>query len=313
MLRKIYIIGMGALGVLFGHQIKKHLPESGSLKFIADPVRIARYRRENVSCNGEPCNFEFADSRITGETADLIIFATKTTGLADAMESVKNYVGENTLLLSVLNGISSEIMLAERFGDENVVKCIARGMDAVKLGSDLNYHNMGVLVFGAAKDEPQKQEKAETLHRFFTEMQVPHIISEDIDHTIWNKFMMNVGLNQSMMVYETNYGGMQQPGEPRDMMLAAMREVVALSRYEGIALSEEDILSALTLLDTLSPDGFTSMRQDAISHRPTEVESFAGTVLKLAEKHSLDAPANRFLYDKIREMEANYGKERSGQ
>lgn len=311
MLRNIYIIGMGALGVLYGHQIKKHLPEGGSLKFIADRQRIERYRMAQTSCNGEPCNFTFADAETTGETADLIIFATKTTGLSAAMESVKNYVGEHTLLLSVLNGISSEKDLAERFGDENVIKCIARGMDAVKLGSDLAYQNMGVLVFGAAAYEPQKQEKVDALHEFFTETQVPHILSEDIDHTIWNKFMMNVGLNQSMMVYETNYGGMQQDGEPRDMMLAAMKEVVELSRHENILLTEEDIRSALALLDTLSPDGLTSMRQDALSSRPTEVESFAGTVLKLAEKHSLETPANRFLYDRIRSMEAAYGTERS--
>lgn len=311
MLRNIYIIGMGALGVLFGQQIKKHLPSGGSLKFIADEERLSRYRSLPTSCNGELCNFEFADSRTTGETADLILFATKTTGLSAAMESVKNYVGEQTLLLSVLNGISSEKDLAERFGDENVIKCIARGMDAVKLGDDLRYHNMGVLVFGAGEYEPQKQEKVAALHAFFTETQVPHILSDDIDHTIWNKFMMNVGLNQSMMVYETNYGGMQQEGEARSMMLAAMQEVVELSRYENIPLTEDDIRSALAPLDTLSPDGLTSMRQDALSHRPTEVESFAGTVLKLAEKHSLDTPANRFLYDKIRSMEAAYAAERS--
>ena len=311
MLRNIYIIGMGALGVLFGHQINKNLPEGSSLRFIADESRLARYRALPVACNGELCNFEFADSRETGETADLIIFATKATGLAAAMESVRNYVGENTLLLSVLNGISSEEMLAERFGGKNVIPCIARGMDAVKLGDELTYQNMGVLVFGAPATEPEKQEKVTVLHEFFQAVGVPHILSDSIGHVVWNKFMMNVGLNQSMMVYETNYGGMQAQGEARDMMLAAMKEVVTLSEYENINLTEEDIASALALLDTLNPEGLTSMRQDALSHRLTEVDSFAGTVLRLAEKHSLDTPANRFLYDKIRSMEAAYnnGKE----
>ena len=102
MLRNIYMIGMGALGVFYGHLIEKNLPaEEGSLKFIADADRIARYREKTITCNGEPCSFSFVDAADSDKTADLIIFATKATGLADAIESVRGYVGEKTLLISV--------------------------------------------------------------------------------------------------------------------------------------------------------------------------------------------------------------------
>lgn len=33
---------------------------------------------------------------------------------------------------------------------------------------------------------------------------------------------------------------------------------------------------------------------------------FAGTVLRLAEKHGLYVPANEFLYERVKEMEAKY-------
>ena len=48
------------------------------------------------------------------------------------------------------------------------------------------------------------------------------------------------------------------------------------------------------------------MRQDGVAHRKSEVEMFAGTVIRLAKKHALYVPANEFLYERVKEMEAEY-------
>ncbi|MBR2038758.1 MAG: ketopantoate reductase family protein, partial [Lachnospiraceae bacterium] len=56
----------------------------------------------------------------------------------------------------------------------------------------------------------------------------------------------------------------------------------------------------------LKPDGYPSMRQDAIAHRATEVELFAGTIMKIAAKHGIEVPANTAYYQKIKEIEAKY-------
>ncbi|MBR4079297.1 MAG: ketopantoate reductase family protein [Christensenellaceae bacterium] len=309
MLRNIYIIGMGALGVFYGHLIEKNLPAGeGCLHFIADTDRISRYQKKTITCNGEICNFSFADASESDPTADLIIFATKATGLADAIESVRGYVGENTLLISVLNGISSEEMLSEAFGNDRVIPCIARGMDATKLGDDLIFANKGKLIFGAEKNAPHKAERIAALEEFFTKTDIPYIVSKDIEHDLWEKFMLNVGVNQGMMVHETNYGGMSMPGEARDTMVAAMHEVLRLSYAEGIGLSGADVQRSLDLIDSLDPTGYTSMRQDAINHRYSEVEIFAGTVLRLGKKHGIETPVNQFLYDRIKEIESAYNK-----
>jgi len=309
MLRNIYIIGMGALGVFYGHLIEKNLPAGeGNLHFIADADRIARYKEKTITCNGELCSFRFADAADSDKTADLIIFATKATGLADAIESVRGYVGENTLLISVLNGISSEEMLSEAFGNDHVIPCIARGMDATKLGDDLTFSHKGKLIFGTEKNAPHKKPSIAALEEFLAYTDIPYVISEDIEHDLWEKFMLNVGVNQGMMVYETNYGGMSDPGEARDTMVAAMHEVLRLSYAEGINLSGEDVRRSLELIDSLDREGYTSMRQDAINRRYSEVESFAGTVLRLSKKHGIDTPVNQFLYDRIKEIESAYNK-----
>ena len=118
--------------------------------------------------------------------------------------------------------------------------------------------------------------------------------------------MLNVGINQTVMVYEGTYRTVQQPGEARETMLSAMREVLTLANLEGFALTEHDLNQWVALADTLAPEGMPSMRQDAMTHRKSEVELFAGTVIRLAKTHGLDVPVNEMLYRRIREMESMY-------
>lgn len=48
------------------------------------------------------------------------------------------------------------------------------------------------------------------------------------------------------------------------------------------------------------------MGQDRLNRRPSEVELFAGTVRRLAARHGLVVPANDFLYERAKEIEAEY-------
>ena len=85
-----------------------------------------------------------------------------------------------------------------------------------------------------------------------------------------------------------------------------MREVIALAKAEHVNLTEQDLEDYIRLLETLSPDGMPSMRQDGLSHRPSEVEMFAGTVRDMARRHEIQVPVNDRLYKKIKMMESRY-------
>lgn len=90
------------------------------------------------------------------------------------------------------------------------------------------------------------------------------------------------------------------------MMVAAMREVIALAQAEGISMGEKELWQYVDILKTLDPQGIPSMRQDGVAHRRSEAEMFAGTVIDLAQKHRLAVPVNRFLYRRVKEIEAAY-------
>ena len=129
---------------------------------------------------------------------------------------------------------------------------------------------------------------------------------EDMVRRQWGKLMLNVGVNQAVMVFEGDYGTVQRPGRPREVMLGAMREVQSLSRLEGYPIPDDEFDGWVALVDSLSPAGKPSMRQDGEAHRKSEVELFAGNIVRRAQKHGLDVPVNRWLYETVRGMEAAY-------
>jgi 2-dehydropantoate 2-reductase len=303
-IKKVSLIGLGALGVLFAHQLSKHMGRE-DLRIIADAERIRRYRRDGVFCNGERCDFNYAAPEEPCVPADLLMIAVKWGDLDDAVAAVKNHVGPRTIILSLLNGITSEEIIGRTYRMDNILLCVAQGMDAVKVGGALTYHTKGKLVFG----DPEPgivSEKADAAARFFTTTGIAHEVSRDMKRHQWSKFMLNAGVNQTTAVYLCDYEGIQKEGPFRETMLEAMEEVRALAEKEGVSLTRGDIGYWLNVLASLSPGGKTSMQQDVEARRPSEAEMFGSTILELARKHGMAAPVNRMLFEKILAIESTY-------
>lgn len=303
----VTIIGMGALGVLYGDHFSRTLGAE-HVRFLADSERIRRYQESRILCNGRECHVSYQDTAKEGEKAQLLIFAVKATALEEAIEEARPYVDEDTIILSVLNGISSEEIISRKLGRGTVLYSVAQGMDAVKDGSQVTYSRIGTLCIGIPTDQPHKQPMLDRIVELFDRTGLPYVVEADILHRIWGKWMLNVGLNQTVMVKEGSYRTVQAPGEAREMMIAAMREVIQIAQKEQVPVTEADLEEYLQLIDILSPDGMPSMRQDGLARRYSEVELFAGTVLKKAEALGIDVPVNRYLYQTVQAMEQAYGE-----
>lgn len=299
-IKNITIVGMGALGLLYGSMMAAG---GAQVRYVVDAERYVRYQDMEVTCNGELFRYQLVKDT-EAEPADLVLTAVKGTGLAAALDTMAGCVGPETVILSVLNGISSEEILGERFGKEKIIHSVAQGMDAMKFGNSLQYTQTGRLHIGLAPGECA--DNLEAVKAFFDRTGVGYVEEDDILRRMWSKFMLNVGVNQTCMVYGTTYGGVLADGEPNRTMISAMREVIALAGAEGIALNEQDLNQYIDIIGTLSPDGTPSMGQDRINRKPSEVELFAGTVIRLAEKHGLYVPVNRFLYERVQEIEKEY-------
>ena len=301
-IKKTAIIGMGALGLLYGEQIQEALGRD-AVTFVMDEERFERHKEDIYEINGKVMCFDVTKVSEM-KPVDLVIVATKSTGLESALDVMAPAIGEDTIIISVLNGISSEGVISERFGKERVLGCVAIGMDAMREGSKLEYCSKGRLQLGILV--PGQEEMLADVTHFFDEIGQNYEVKENIMQAMWGKFLLNVGVNQSCMIYETSYAGVLEEGEVKENMLKVMREVLVVGQAEGISIGEEDLQRALMVTAGLKADGYPSMRQDAIAHRASEVDLFAGTIMKLAAKHGLEVPANTMYYQKIKERDAKY-------
>ena len=303
MIQTTAIIGMGALGLLYADRIVKARGQEGTV-FILDDERMEKYRGRKFTINGEVKEFAMTAASAM-QPVDLVIVAVKYNGLPSAIETMKSCVGKDTIILSVMNGIDSEEMIAETYGKEHLIYTVAQGMDAMKFGDALNYTKEGELRIGVVEEYQKKNLTA--VKEYFEDIQMPYTLEDDILKRMWGKFMLNVGVNQTCHAYETTYSGVLTEGsEENRIFTGAMDEVIQLSQAVGINLSQEDAEYYKKIIATLKPDGVPSMRQDGIAKRKTEVEMFAGIVRKLAKKHGIATPVNDLLYDKIKKIEEAY-------
>lgn len=299
----VAIVGLGALGILYGQHLSAALGKE-RVKIIVNEERKKRYEKEGVTLNGEPCDFNYVLETEKGSPSDLIIVCTKSLTLESGMESMQNQVGEQTTILSLINGISSEQILGARFGHEKIIPTVAIGMDATREGQNVRSKVKGWLQIGV--DVLEKEQRLANVQELFDEANFPYTVEEEITLKIWQKFIMNVGVNQVVMVNETTYKGIQTGGDFHEQAWAAMEEVVAIAQAEGIPLKEEHIQSAFDIIDTVDPEGMPSMRQDGLAKRPTEVELFAGTILAKSKQYGIPTPVNEELYKKVKEIEQTF-------
>lgn len=300
-IRSAALIGLGALGILFGRPMAEALP-AGRFAVIAGGTRAARYRAQPSTANGRPCRFDFVPPE-QGAPADLVLVAVKAPQLAQAIQDIARFVGPDTAILSVLNGITSEERLEAAYPG-HTVWCVAIGMDATRTGRSLVYKNAGKIQFG--ENDGRLSPRVQALAAFFTACGIQNEPCSDILYKQWYKLMINDGLNQAAAAYNLTYGGLAASSEAQAMMLAAMRETIAAANAEGIPLPADAADEWFKLLPTFQPDGMPSMRQDVLACRPTEVEEFAGVIRRISVRHGLAAPANDFFYRKLRAMEASY-------
>ncbi|GFO68193.1 2-dehydropantoate 2-reductase [Geomonas limicola] len=298
----VAIIGAGALGAIYGSLLFQADPTS--VYFIADGERGQRLARDGVQVNGD----RFVIPVRTPEEAtpvDLVIVAVKYHQLDEACAALVRAVGPDTAILSVMNGIDSEERLAAVFGAEKLLYGLSLGIDAVRVGNAVSYRNQGRILFGEKRNEVPS-ERVRRVAALFDKAGIAHVTPVDMIRSLWFKYMINVGVNQVSALLGLSYGRMREDRAARDLMEGAMREVIDLAKSLQVDLAPADIQEFYRVLDTLDPDGKTSLLQDVEAGRKTEVEMLAGTVLALGERHGVATPVNRRLFDEIRRLEAGF-------
>jgi 2-dehydropantoate 2-reductase len=296
----VSIIGAGALGGAYASIF--HEMDNQCVSFIASGNRFERLRKEGLIVNGKLYHIPVSRPEDLLPPSDLIIVAVKHNQLNDAIHEMKIRVGRETTIISIMNGIESEMKIGAAYGMKKVLYAVSVGIDGLREGNRVNFKKRGKIFFGEARN-PFISDRVKRVHDFFDRAGIISETPPDMIRILWWKFMINVGINQASAVLRAPYSAFQTSQEARDLMESAMQEVIMLAKKERVQLSKEDIKNWGTVLSGLNPEGKTSMLQDVEAHRKTEVEMFAGKVIELGMRHNVPTPVNQKLFDMIKEIE----------
>lgn len=293
-IKKVILCGLGAIGTIYADKLEKF--DAENFKVLVDEARIERYKTNPIKFNGRQLNFDYILPSQEGFKADLIIFATKFAGLKDAIKNIKNFVKEDTVILSLLNGVTSEDIIADVYGKDKMLYSYFIGHSSVRCGNSVTHDDVNTIVFGA---ENNLSENVVAVKNFFDKVGINYKIPDDIKRSMWLKFMLNVSANQPTAILRMTFGDMFENTHFMKFAENIMREVQSVAKAEGVLNTETMVDEALKHLKTMTPDGKTSMLQDVEAGRKTEVDMFAGTVIELGKKHGISTPYNKILREMI--------------
>jgi 2-dehydropantoate 2-reductase len=300
----IAFVGLGALGAANFVQIAGHGP--ADIRVVAGGARGERLRREGLTANGRHFGLHVTDPAGPAEPADIVMIAVKSHDLAQAIADAAVAIGPDTTIVSLLNGITSEAAIQARYPDNFVPLAISMGSNAGKDEAGFRFYSVGVLHAGEARNDPPSERVAK-LSALLDELGVAHEVDADMEHTLWKKFVLNCGINQASALLEACYEPFQRPGPARDLLATLLRETYTVGLAAGVDLTEADLVSIQAILDGLDPKGYSSMAQDAIFHRPMEIDLFADEVVRLSQVHGVPAPVNEATAVILRAKQAAWG------
>ncbi len=293
-IKNIIICGLGAIGSIYAYKISNC--SNFDLRILVDNDRLKKYEKTPVIFNNEPLKLKYILPEDTNFKADLVIISTKYNGLKSAIKNLRNFVGENTIVLSLLNGITSEKIIAEEFGDDKILYSYFIGHSAVRKGNKTTQDGVNTIVFG----HPNKNNRnVIKVKNFFDVTGINYEIPEDIIHSMWLKFLLNVSSNQTSAVLNLTFGDMQNNPMCMKFIKNIAKEVTEIAKAEGVKGTETFEKEYDRAFLSMSPDGKTSMLQDVLAKRKTEVEIFAQTVVELGKKHNIQTPYNLVLKEMI--------------
>lgn len=303
-IKNVVICGIGAVGSIYANKINEY--NSNFLRVLVDRTRLQNYTTNPKIFNGKPLYFNYILPENNDFKADLIIIATKFDGLNETIKNIKNFVKEDTIILSLLNGVTSEELIAEKYGWKHTLLSYFIGHSAMRYGNNITHDGVGTVVFGI-KDKTQTDIRdIELVKNYFDKVGLDYKIPDDMQRDLWLKFMLNVSSNQPSAILRMTFGQMQSNQKFMDFFVKIMEEVRKIAKAQGVKNTETMIDEALETFNKMIPEGKTSMLQDVESKRKTEVEMFAGTIIELGKKHNIPTPYNQIMKEMIEIIHESY-------
>ena len=291
------VIGAGAIGSYFIAGLSPKLKDG--LWIVAEGERKHRLSENGITVNDRkiPLHVKTPEE---AKGADLVLVTVKYGALEAALPMIEKIVDSHTIVLSPMNGVDSEKVIGERIGMEHMVYSM------IKIASErkedrISYNPETTQGIFFGEKDGQESERIKALSELLSGTQVHYHVCDNIEQDIWYKYALNISKNLPQAIINCGLGAYNDSQHVAYISKRLREEVVQVAAALGIDISDENNISGKSA--TFSPEARFSTLQDLDAKRPTEIDMFSGTLIRMGKELSVETPFNEFAYHAIKALE----------
>lgn len=300
-IQSVAILGAGAVGcyVLWG-LADKAAANSLQLGVVAEGSRAERLRQNGCTINGQVYHPQVWTPQ-QAHGVDLLIVALKYGALPGALDSIRTIVSEHTVVMSLMNGVDSEELIAAQIGAAHVLPALIkvasrRTEDGVRFDPETT---IGI-IYGELT-APFDSDRVQAVRALFADTYIHFRVTEHIREEIWSKFRLNVCNNLPQAILGAGVGCYSDSAHIKAISDGLRRELEAIAAAKGIDLSKAAAASAHG--STVPPTARYSTLQDLDAGRHTEIDMFSGALMRMGRELGIPTPYNEYTYHMIKALE----------
>jgi 2-dehydropantoate 2-reductase len=291
-------MGAGGVGGYFGARLAQGGCDVG---FIARGAHLAALRERGLVVESELGNVSLSkvcatDDPATLGSVDVVLIGVKLWDTEAAARAISAIVGPATTVLSLQNGVQKDDVLRRVLGDRPILGGLCYIAATIARPGVIGHTGtVQKLVFG--EYDRRRSARAEALLEACRRAGIDAELSLEIRKAIWEKFVFLVGLSAATTTIRLPIGLIRTNPRTRRFLLDTMREVVAVGRAQGVALSAEYAEDRLAFCDGLPAEMTSSMHHDLERGNRLEVDWLSGAVVELGQAAGVPTPVNRAVSD----------------
>lgn len=316
------IIGAGALGILFAakltacgfpteliarrdEQRQRLVKEGIALGYGGEaPLRVfpAVVRMEEIDAR--------ADGAREADEPHYLILAVKQTDITVQLaESLRNRMGPASWVVCLQNGIGHAETLMSHIPSDRLLLAVTTEAALKRSDTAVEHTGQGETWIGAhtpqALPEAEAAVSLEIQKKLANELESAGFrtfLSNDINSRIWQKLLINAVVNPLTAILQVRNGELLQTSEVREYMRELLTEGETLAAGLGIPL-EPQLWERLLQVCRLTAANRSSMLQDVMAGRRTEIEAINGSLIRMGEGLGLKMTAHKSVYRLVRALE----------
>ncbi len=293
---KIGVIGTGGVGGYFGGLLAR---AGLDIHFLARGKHRQSLLEEGLQVVSSQGSFRVM-IHVTSEPeeigpVDLLLFCVKSYDTLEVARSIAPMVEEDTVVLTLQNGIDNVDKLIQLYEEDRVMGGTAFIEASIAAPGVIAHSGKSArLIFGELSGK--QTSRAERIFDLFKKADIDAELSTDIHQVLWSKFLFICAIHGVSTLSRAPLGLVLSCPETRELVAGVMREVETLALRRGIHLSEQAVPEAIALAESYNKRFKCSMLRDFEWRRPMEVEALNGMVVKLGKESGIETPLNQAIY-----------------